>query len=387
MKKNKILFFIEDIGGGGQQTFNYHLMKRMDSQRFELSTCYFLDGNMRAQFASVSKDMIQLNQPPTDWVKATKNVLHIARMSWRFNRLIRRKGYDLVVSNAPYTYFIAVIGCWLAGVRHARLLGKEPSKEKALWRMFNYFPFARLTDLFLSFSYGNKELKSKGVADSKLLDIVNAVDTEVFARTLSEAQKQAGRRRFEIPEDCLVIGWSGRIDSYMEVNNTVDMLSELLNMGFTKFRFFCIGDGPWMAEFKNRVRQKGLEPLTIYLGWQNMDNMVELLQYVDVMPLLDTDPIGGSIVREAMAIGAVVLSVDGKSGFQAEWVKNNENGILVKPDNYIRDAAKACIELYEDKNKRNRLSEAGIKYAKTELDFKIKAKIFEKACLQILHKS
>ena len=381
----KILFFIEGISGGGQQTFNYHFMKHIDREKFSLSTCYFLDGSMRPQFESVSDELIQLNKPPVNWIRATRNIPHILRMSWHLRNLIKSKKYDMVVSNAPYTYFIACIGCWFSSVRHVRMMGKEPSKEKLLWRVFRLFPFINLTDIFLSFSYANKEFTLRGVPEYKLLDVLNAVDTKLFSPTLSAEEKKLGRQLYNIPNDCLVVGWTGRIEANMEVNNTVDMLAELINLGFKDFRFLCVGDGSWMKEFQAKVRKRGLEPYTIYTGWQPMDKVQELLQYMDIMPLLDKDPIGGSIVREAMSMGVAVLSVDGKSGFQAEWVKNDINGMMVKPENYAIEAAKVCIDLYNDPAKRKRLSKAGRDYAVNTLDFKTKVRIFEEACDQLFN--
>lgn len=382
--KKKILFFIEGIGGGGQQTFNYHFIKHLSKDLFEVQLCYFEDGSLRKNFEANTTNIFQLHPPPKNWIWATKNIFHILKMAFKLKQQLKNRQIELVVSNAPYTYFIACIGCWMAGVKHARMLGKEPSKEKSLWFWFSLFPFSKLTHLFLSFTYGNKELISKGVPQHKLLDILNAVDTELFKPTLNENQKQIKRQEFGIKENELVIGWCGRIADYMEVNNTVDMLAELLKLNFHEFKFFCIGDGPWMKEFKQMVKEKGLENYTLYLGWQPIESVIELLQCTHIMPLLDYDPIGGSIVREAMSVGSVVLSVNGKSGFQAEWVKHNVNGVMVEPENYRVEAAKQCIALQNDRERLNRIALAGRAYAVNNLAFTNKSKIFEQAVLKIL---
>ncbi len=379
-----ILLFIEGINIGGQQTYTYNLLKRLNTEKTNAFVSYITDGDLHERFEEVSKGLFKLGDTPKNWKTATKNPFHIIKSGLKLKKLLKTHKIDIVVTNGTYTYAIGALAAFLSGIKHVRVLGKEPSKEKFYWKYFNIIPLHKFTDLYFGFSFGNKELKSKGVENKKLVDLGNAVDTQLFAPKLSAEEVTRKRIELGIGKDQLAIGWVGRIYANMEVKYTVDMAKSLLDLGFYNFKFLVIGDGPWMDKLKEKIAGYGLSDYTIFMGWQPMAKIPELIQLMDIMPLLDNDPIGGSIVREAMSCGTTVLSVDGKSGYQAEWVKNNINGVLVKPENYIEAAAKACIDLYKNPEKRLALGKEGRAYAIKHMDFSIKAKIFEEQCEQLV---
>jgi len=108
---------------------------------------------------------------------------------------------------------------------------------------------------------------------------------------------------------------------------------------------------------------------------------------IDVAALLRPDPIGGSKLREAMSSGRIALSVDGPSRYQSSWIKNDVNGILVAPENFVENAANACIDLHRSPNKIDKIFKAAREYAVNNMDFAYKAQLVEKHCLELLHKN
>jgi glycosyltransferase involved in cell wall biosynthesis len=382
--KKKILFFIEDIGIGGQQHFNFTLARYLKRLGNEILVAYYLDGEFR-NFFEKEAILINIDSPPKNWVKATKNPFHIFRQAIKLRKILVSNEIDILISNAPYTYFIGAMAKRIVKIKHVRLLGKEPSKEETLWKYFNFLKFEKTTDLFLSFSYANMELKSKGVKDSQLVDAINAVDTEFFKPTLSIEERNKIRTQLMIEADEFVIGWCGRIEKNMEIFNTVKMLKILLELNFKKFKFLIIGDGGYFEEFKEHISKNGLTSHSIFLGWQKPENVRTYLQCCDIMPLLDDDPIGGSIVREAMACKVPVLTVNGKRGFQKEWVKDNINGILIDSEDYPEKAAKVCIKMYNSREELENLAEKGVQYSIENLSFEAKSKTINTALDSILN--
>lgn len=379
-----ILVYLEGVTIGGQQTIFYNLLKNVDAKKHKTFVAFMTDGALRPSFESVAQEVVQLRETPNNWITATKNPFHVLKTAWKVRRLVRKLDIDVVVTSGMYTYITGAIGGKLAGAKVAQLLGHEPSKDKFYWKYFHFLQLHRITDLYFGFSYGNKELLSKGVNAKKLIDIGNTVDTKFFKPTFSDAEIKTRRHDLGIKDDELAIGWVGRIFEGMEVRFTIEMAKHLLDKNFSKFKLLIIGDGPWMAEFKQQIDHLGLTPHCLFMGWQMPENVRDLIELMDVMPLLDHDPIGGCIVREAMSMSRTVLSVDGQSGFQAEWVSNGVNGILVPPDDFTKSAADVCIDLYNRPEYRKQLGEAGRTYAINNMDYSIKAKIFQECCEKLI---
>ena len=107
----------------------------------------------------------------------------------------------------------------------------------------------------------------------------------------------------------------------------------------------------------------------------------ELISAMDVVPLLEEDPRGGSILREAMACGKVIITVDGKSGAQREWVNHLDNGILVASDNFIDESASWIQKLKYDSHLYEKIGNSGVAYCKEKMGFEIQSTIIETQCL------
>lgn len=386
----KIVFYLEDVDIGGQQTMNYYYAKNIDKSNHEIYTAYYLDGSLKEYFEEVSKEVIQLDEPPKSWSKAVRNPFHILQRSFHFYKFIKSKKIDIVLSNGPYVYIIAAIACFFAKCKHGRLLGKEPSKEKFLWKYFNLIPLHKFTDLFFGFSYGNKELLSRGVREEKLIDLGNAVDSEKFKPLYKKEERSIHRKKLGILPNDLVIAWVGRL--YEKLNGrdgelvfSLQMAKRMKEKGFNQFKFLVVGDGEWSDGLKTRVEEYGITEQMIYMGWKLPEEIPHFLNLIDIFPLLDYDVIGGSKLRESMSCGRTVISVSGDSGYQAEWITNGVNGILVSPDNFIEEAADVCIELSKDPKKIESIGIEGRKYAITQMDFSVKGRILEEACEKIVY--
>ena len=154
-------------------------------------------------------------------------------------------------------------------------------------------------------------------------------------------------------KDEFIIGWVGRIEKINQAKNTLSLGKQLLDLGFSDFKILFVGGGlyvngnedlTYINEFKEDAISLGLSENIIFSGWVDPNLIVNYLNIMDVVPMLEMDPSGGSILREAMASGSVALSVDGPSKSQREFMKPN-NSILVSHKNFIYEAAKEIIKL------------------------------------------
>ena len=96
---------------------------------------------------------------------------------------------------------------------------------------------------------------------------------------------------------------------------------------------------------------------------------------MDVVPLLEPDPHGGSILREAMAAGRLALSVDGPSRVQRSFM-HDAHAVLVPSATYLESAAQAVLALAADPARREALGDAAARYARDQMSFRRLAEEF-----------
>lgn len=382
----RILLVIEDVTIGGQQTYTYNILKHLDKEKHTIYTAFFRDGDFHHLFKQISAATYKIGAGIGDKKNAIKKPHSLPLAVAQLVRIIKKNKIDVVATNGSVTHLVGTLAAKLAGVKCVRFIGGDLVKNEKFFfvKHFNHIPLHKLTDLFFGYPHMLKLHQEKGVKEEKLIDICNAtgVDIDHFKDYSPERRKEL-RAETGIEENKLVIGWVGRIYQGMEIIHTVRMLEVLLKKGFHDFVFLVVGDGPWMEDLKKIISEAGLEKYTKYMGWQPLNKIPDFLNCMDIVPLLDKDPHGGSIVREAMSCGRIVLTVDGESGMQALWIKNGETGFLVKPENMYEDAALICINLYQHPEERKRISENGRAYALAYMDFRNLTRIFEEATAKL----
>ena len=188
--------------------------------------------------------------------------------------------------------------------------------------------------------------------------------------------RQGIRKKYDIPSSDVVIGWVGRIASNMEIKNTIKLGGLLKKRNLTNFKILIVGGGSWEKEMLQLIDDESINSNCIFLGWQPMELIPDLFQAMDIVPLLDDDPVGGSILREAMACGSLVISVDGVNKTQSTFIKDRYNGCLVSDVNYIEK----CADIIKDYMINNRkiydeMALNGVRYANQNMSFDVQAKV------------
>jgi len=103
-----------------------------------------------------------------------------------------------------------------------------------------------------------------------------------------------------------------------------------------------------------------------------MEQVNRYVNAMDIVPLLEEDPQGGSIVREAMACGRIALSVDGTSGTQRRFMPAGA-AILVPPGQFVAAAADAILTLADDPQARATIGKNARRYAVHHMSFDAQA--------------
>lgn len=375
-----ILFHYESLAIGGQQTQTLHLLEEMKRRgKYRLFFAYHYNDAMADKY----KDCCSVIKIPavlktTDYKYKPWKILSLV---FKLRTVIRENRIEAVISGSGLGSLICGLAARLAGVPHFRIIGCSLVQvEKTLYRHYKIFQLDRLIDGYFGWNAVFEELREKGVPGDKFFLTTNSVHTGIFY-PLPDEEVNAVKRELGVPEGKLVIGWIGRISYDMQVKYTIEAARVLLEKGFTGFHLLIVGGGKWFESMKEKLNEYGLVNYATLTGWVDPSRVNRLINAMDIVPLLEEDPQGGSIVREAMACGKVALSVNGIAGTQASFMEPHCT-VLVSPEDFIERAAEKIIELAGNPEQRAELGRNARKYAETHLGFHAQATVI----LDAVHK-
>jgi len=361
-----ILFFYESMNLGGQQTQTYQIIKRISAKNHQVHWAYLYGEGMQeyvSAYASVCYIPVHLRRK--DYLFRPWKLVPILKALVAY---CRTHSIDVIVSGSGLGSLLCGITSRILNIKHYRLIGCSLVQvEKTLYCIYRWIKIDSLIDGYFGWPGVFEELIRKGVSIKKCHELNNAVDTEHF-HPIPMLEREQFRNSIGISSDDIVIGWIGRIETNMQVGNTVNLAKELQDRGFTQFKLLLVGGGPWYEGIQDLIEESGLKERAILTNWVPWLEVTNYANAMDIVPLLEEDPHGGSIVREAMACGRVALSVDGKSGSQRRFMLPGAS-ILVSPDNFIRNAADAIENIVKDKDLMEQLGKNARKYAELEMSF------------------
>ncbi|MBP7055791.1 MAG: glycosyltransferase family 4 protein [Candidatus Omnitrophica bacterium] len=172
------------------------------------------------------------------------------------------------------------------------------------------------------------------------------------------------RKELGIDEGTLLVGIVGRLvpikNHAMFLNAIRQVLDSVPNC---LARFVIVGDGELRATLESEVKRLKLENHVIFTGW--IRDIAKVYADLDVVTLTSLNEGTPVSIIEAMASArpVIVTSVGGV----IDMISNEENGILVK-SNDSEAFAEKVIELLKDKNKRQRLGNAGRQFVRSNFN-------------------
>jgi len=361
----KIFFFYESIDLGGQQTQTLQLLRRLSARSHQVGWLYLYGRDLVAEVEQVGAAIpVGTALLPGDYKRQPWKVIKII-MS--LTRILKKDSPDFIVSGSGLGSFIVGVAARMLGIKHYRLMGCSLKQvEPTLLKYYRPLCVDKLIDLYLGWPEVFRELQSVGVSEAKCVALPPAVDSNMFFP--NEKYRAKTRDELGIPAEEFVIGWIGRISRDMQVGNTIKTAKIMFDKGVHDFKVLLVGGGPWLQDLKQEAAELGLANHTIFTGWVPMHEVPAYVNAMDVVPLLELDPQGGSIVREAMACGRVALSVGGKSGTQASFMLP-DCACLVSPENYIEEAVESILALKGDPVRRQYIGRHAATYASQHMSF------------------
>lgn len=158
---------------------------------------------------------------------------------------------------------------------------------------------------------------------------------EYFARTsvvynffpTEKIKKLADKYRpFEEDSDILTLVSVGRIDNATKRFNLIPAIcKEILMQGFTKFRWYIVGDGPDLEKNEERVCEYGVGDIVKFVG--NKENPYPYIKHADMLVLISAYEGYPMVVGEALHLGIPVAAIEYAA--VKEQIEDGVNGFVL----------------------------------------------------------
>ena len=243
---------------------------------------------------------------------------------WRLSALLRKLEPDIVHSR-NWAAIEAVVAAWLAGVpvrihgEHGRTAsdpqGRNP-RRKAIRRLISPLVHRFVT---VSDDLHRWMTAEVGVPARKVLRIHNGVDVERF----SDGGFADGRRALGLPQDDVVIGAVGRLESVKDHMTLLEAFARIGNR--ERCRLVIVGEGKLRPELEARADREDLRGRVHLLGERL--SVPELLKGFNIYAISSIAEGISNTLLEAMATGLPIVATC--AGGNSELVEHDVNGKMV----------------------------------------------------------
>jgi glycosyltransferase involved in cell wall biosynthesis len=307
----------------------------------------------------------------------------------RLRRQIRAGEFDVVlrilplvsVIPSPFAFFLRngpipfVIGPLNGGLPWPKGFSQlEKQRHQAgywissLRGLYRYMPFARSTYArAAAIIAGSSHTYAEFVAHRDKLFFVpgeNGIDPAILMERTASAPVDSGKLR---------LIFVGRLIPLKACDVALHASADLLREGAAHFT--VVGDGPERDNLQQLTRQLGIDNAVTFTGWLSSAETLIQLQRADVMVFPSLREFGGTVIFEALGMGAVPVVAD--FGGPGDIV-NCEIGYkvpLVSQDDLVLRLQSVLRHLAEDRTHLETLRQQGMVYARTHLTWDGKAQV------------
>jgi glycosyltransferase involved in cell wall biosynthesis len=305
----------------------------------------------------------------------------------RLARLIRKERFDLVLADSAKADIYGTLAGWLARrpvVWHIHDIFSEPTFSSLnLWALG--VCARHFTTRIISISEATKAaMVALGVPPEKIQTVYNGIDMQMAQETKdpTEVRKELG-----IEVDAPLAGMVGRLVAWKGPDYFIRAAAKVAR-AVPEARFVLVGDAvfgerQYVDYLKELCVELGLEDRVVFTGFR--DDILDVMSALDVMVHASVQPEPfGQVLLEAMAEGRPVVATTG--GGVSEIVDDKVTGLLVPPRN-SDDLAEAITTILRDKDKADRMGEAGLRKVQQSFTVDLMARGIETEMLKALHGS
>ncbi|MBC7247348.1 MAG: glycosyltransferase [Actinobacteria bacterium] len=311
---------------------------------------------------------------------------------WDFTRtvvglssLIRKEGYDLVLTNSAKADIYGSLAGWLA--RRPVVWRLHDIVDERAFSRLNLLLFRIFASLFaarvLAVSEASRRaLVSLGVAEEKVVTVHNGVEEARVPR----ARREGAREEWGIPADAPLVGMVGRLVDWKGPDVFLKAAAEV-SRRLPEARFMLVGDAvfgerAYLEELRETARGLGLAEKAVFTGFR--EDVLEIMSSFDVLvhASILPDPLP-TVLLEAMSLGLPVVAADG--GGVREIVEEGVTGLVVPPGDAAAMARAVSWALSHAREARE-MGEAGRRRARERFDLAAKCREMEDELAAVLER-
>ncbi|URZ14869.1 glycosyltransferase family 4 protein [Clostridium felsineum] len=322
MKSANVLFLAEELRVGGAETYFYKIENKVDLEKINFYT------------AAVNGKCFDKLKNKHNYFEYEKSIFNKVKT---IKDIVVSKDIEVIHANSLRLAIISSIIKKMYRKKLKIVYTKHNMTilEKINTKLFSAFVNKNVDKVLAVCNKDRENMISIGVLKEKIQVIPNSIDLSHF-----KFKEKASIKDFKI-------GMLARLSReknhqfFIEVVEKINALNEEID-----FKAFIGGDGPLKEEIRNNIEEKNLKHRVKMLG--NVENPYEFLADVDVILLVSTREVFPMTLLEAMAVGAVVISVD--IGGIRDCVIDEKTGYVIK--DYDSDSFVSKItEVYKNYDK------------------------------------
>ena len=252
----------------------------------------------------------------------------------RHRKRILRSGVDLLYIHSPEIALPFLVGRnMIPVVYHQHGSGNPMEKAKFLWARGLLFRslFDRIHSFIRRQSAWNividrqcyKQAEQDGITDKTSL-LMNAVNLDEFYP--NSESRLSYRARYGIPEDVIVILFSGRLEEIKRVDRIIGAMRHLA-AGPGNFRLYIVGNGSLRQELESQAVREGVVENVSFLGAIPHQQMPEFYNMADLLVLPSEMEGTPMVLLEALACGTPVVATN--VGGIPDIINNGVNGYAI----------------------------------------------------------
>ena len=212
-------------------------------------------------------------------------------------------------------------------------------------------------------NYSRKKITEYyGIEPEKILIVPNGVDCTKFRP--KEGPIDLKQKMNIHGKQCVL--FVGRLVTGKGITFLIEAAQQIIKE-YKDVVFVLVGGGPLRNSLAKQMKEKGVLEHFIFLGDVLGDVVSKLYNCADIFALPSIQEGQGIVLLEAQASAKPVVSFNVCA--IKEVVKNEETGLLVKPDS--QELANAILKLLSDKALREKMGQAGREFVSKHFSWEI----------------
>jgi glycosyltransferase involved in cell wall biosynthesis len=215
---------------------------------------------------------------------------------------------------------------------------------------------AKRTDFFISVADAmtNQALAAGIGRPEQFTTAYSAVEEDDFLQPISEQLRRTFRQKYGITEDAVVLVTIARL-FMLKGHDYIIESAKTLSKQYKNAVWLFVGDGNLSEYYKKQVRRLGLSEKIKFTGLLPPRQIPVAIASSDILVHCSLREGLARTLPQAMLCGRPAISFDADG---AREVVNEKTGRLIEPKN-IEQLIRACAELIENAELRNKLGKSG----------------------------